>query len=407
MYVFTGDNPTKMYYDAIQTIMSEGNNVSPRGKEVLEITPAAMEFTNPLNRQTFLGSRRVNPFFQIAESLWILSGRADVAWLLPFNANMGQFSDDGIWFNAPYGERIRTWNKNSAHDVVINPIDQLQDAYIKLSADKDTRQAVIVISNPMFDNSRYTIGEKGKDIACNLVITFKIRDDKLRMMVMNRSNDLHWGLMGANLCQFSTIQEVLAGWLNVGVGQYTHVTDSLHIYLNDYGAKVNDDVLEYYKNNDPSDTEVNFKFLDEPRMNMDKEQFDRFLGLFWGTITEYLQSDEFIMSVDNMNIIQYLDEKTTDENSEVYIDPYWNYAIKSMFAYRMVKLGKITDAMTIMSSLPSCRWKVSQLYFLQSFLNREGTDKDKDLYNSCVSKIMDDLDNPDDKAVEVMEKYLV
>lgn len=166
MYCLQGENPTKMYLQSIKDLMANGDEVSPRGKLVKELRPACIEFLNPYSRVTFLGGRRINPFFQVAESLWILSGKADVEWLTKFNANMSMFSDDGKWFNAPYGERIRTWNKNALHNVVINPIDQLADAYRKLVNDKDTRQAVIVISNPMFDNSKYTIDEKGKDIAC-------------------------------------------------------------------------------------------------------------------------------------------------------------------------------------------------------------------------------------------------
>ena len=210
MYSITGDNPTQLYYQAIQDLINEGDECAPRGKRVKELRPASVEFTQPFNRVSFLRTRHVNPFFMLAEAWWIISGRADVEWLTKFNANMSSFSDDGVWFNAPYGERLRTWGKNAAHNIVLNPLDQLRDAYIKLADDKDTRQAVMVISNPHFDNSRYTLGERGKDIACNLVITFKIRNNKLHMTVFNRSNDVHWGLWGANLNQFTSIQELMA-----------------------------------------------------------------------------------------------------------------------------------------------------------------------------------------------------
>ena len=414
MRVFSGESPTALYYNAMNTILTDGWEVAPRGKKVKELLGAAVEFQNPLNRVTFLGGRRVNPFFQIAESLWILSGRADVAWLLKFNANMGQFSDDGIWFNAPYGERIRTWNKNSAHDIIINPIDQMQDAFLKMSADYDTRQATIIISNPMFDNSRYTIGEKGKDIACNLAITFKIRFGKLYMMVVNRSNDLHWGLMGANLCQFSTIQETMAAWLGVEVGSYTQVTDSLHIYTDDYGFKCTQDVQEYYELHEHSRegiNDLNFVCHDEPRMDMTKEQFDKFLGLFWGTINEYLMSDDFIDSDEVPNIIKYIDTCADPDQSETYIDPYWRYGLKSMFAYRMVKQGHTLAALEkVISTLPACQWKVSQLYFLQSFINKLPDDertKANDLYYAQVENIEENLIVQTDDNVGYLNEYLL
>ena len=99
-YSSFGENPTKLYYDAVQELLKNGEECSPRGKLIKELRPVMIGFKNPYNRVTFLGSRRVNPFFQLAESLWIVSGRADVKWLTKFNNNMASFSDDGVWFNA-------------------------------------------------------------------------------------------------------------------------------------------------------------------------------------------------------------------------------------------------------------------------------------------------------------------
>jgi thymidylate synthase len=47
-----------------------------------------------------------------------------------------------------------------------------------------------------------------------------------------RSNDLQRGLP-YNFVQFTCLQEVMAGWLGVEVGTYSHISDSLHIYEKD------------------------------------------------------------------------------------------------------------------------------------------------------------------------------
>ena len=47
-----------------------------------------------------------------------------------------------------------------------------------------------------------------------------------------RSNDLHRGTP-YNLIQFTTLQEVMAGWLGVELGEYLHFADSLHVYERD------------------------------------------------------------------------------------------------------------------------------------------------------------------------------
>ena len=98
-FVFNGENPSNLYVQALHALMSEGDKCSPRGKDILEVRPAIFEFTKPTNRVTFLKGRVINPFFQLAESLWILAGRSDVKWLSVYNKSIAQFSDDGEYFN--------------------------------------------------------------------------------------------------------------------------------------------------------------------------------------------------------------------------------------------------------------------------------------------------------------------
>lgn len=400
MYAIKGSNPTQMYYQVLQDLTRQGDKVAPRGKPILEMRPACLEFTNPYNRATFLRGRRINPYFQIAESLWILSGRADVEWLKAFNSNIAQFSDDGKWFNAAYGERMRSWNKNVLHNIIINPIDQLRDVYTKIVADPDTRQAVIVLSNPMFDNSSYTIGEQGRDIACNLCITFKVRNNKLHMTVFNRSNDIHWGLFGANLCQFSTIQEVLLNWLKksgnsqlteLEIGTYSQITDSLHMYLDDYGSKITEDVLSQYKS-ESAQTSLKYQieFKGEPRMSLGISEFDKFLTMFWGILNPYLMNDEFILDKSER-------DKVFDTTSDSllrswleagYIDNYWSFAIQAMLIYRLVKLNQINTALEILDTTANCQWKVSMLYFLKSFIHKLARIDDTQ-YQKAINQYLD------------------
>lgn len=391
MYVFQGTNPTKMYYNAWDCLNKTENVVSPRGKKIKELRPTCFEFKNPYDRVTFVKGRRINPFFQLAESLWIVSGCSDVAWLEHFNSSIGQFSDNGKYFNAPYGERIRSWNKNDAHSIIINPKDQLYDAYLKLLADKDTRQAVVVIYNPMFDNATYTLVEKGRDLACNLVFTFKIRDNKLHMTVFNRSNDIHWGLFGANLCQFSTIQELMLSWLrnnpdddsfsSLQLGTYTHVTDSLHMYIDDYGAKSISSVPP------TQETFPQFESKNAPRMTLNFDQFTNFLGLFWRGINKCLMDDEFLLNTDYSLMFGNEDSYLTRCLKEGVIDSYWIFVIRAMLVYRLVKLGKLPEALQIMSELPACDWKVSLLHFLKKFIQKDLTETgDKTALNAYNSQ---------------------
>lgn len=704
MFTFTGKDPTQLHYHAFMTLLNTGDECAPRGKRIKELRPACFEFQNPYNRVTFLGSRRINPFFQVAEALWILSGRSDVEWLCKFNANMRQFSDDGVYFNAPYGERLRTYGKNSAHNVIINPVDQFVDVYNKLINDKDTRQAVMVISCPHFDNSKYTIGEKGRDIACltgdtiisspegdlplkdlitkdnypiysynektgkveikkvvsggltrknaellkitlgdgtvlkltpdhvcyrkkyayemtvssagnkhpinkylgmetvqaqelkvgdrlpyllrykeqqgyvnlntrtlsksisdsckehimymeyhlgrsltatevvhhknhnradnrlsnlevleksyhdsldmhnntrpcgtskkrtsrelltkenlfntaikviesdvpltvdtfkaqfegvgclsackrefgnfknlrdqayaylgktpinglsgskgnpkstviisiercdnedvyditvednhnffangylvhncNLVVTFKIRHNKLNMTVFNRSNDLIYGTFGANLNQFSTIQEMMLSWLknskvegfeDLEIGTYCQITDSLHLYLDDYGSKCNQDIIDYYTAHPDDTAYVDFNSTTEPRMKQSQEQFDQMLDYYWKYIDPLMMEDELLQSNEGLQLVTLINDMT--ENG--VIDEYWSFVFKAMLCYRLVKLDRMKSALEVLAGLQNCSWKVSMTYFLKNFIKKL---KDTEQYSELVSK---------------------
>jgi len=60
------------------------------------------------------------------------------------------------------------------------------------------------------------------------------RENKLDMIVTMRSNDLLWGF-SYDINQFAYIQKLLAMIIGVGIGNYIHHSNSLHIY--DYSYK--------------------------------------------------------------------------------------------------------------------------------------------------------------------------
>jgi thymidylate synthase len=66
----------------------------------------------------------------------------------------------------------------------------------------------------------------------------KIREGKLEWSQIMRSNDVFKGLP-YNFVQFTSLQEVLAGWVGVEPGTYTHFSDSLHVYEQDMDLTFN------------------------------------------------------------------------------------------------------------------------------------------------------------------------
>ena len=216
MKVIDVDNVNEAYVQASNLMKKNAVTVKSRGMFTLEYPePVTTVYRNPRERVCLLPERDANPFFHLMEALWILSGRNDVAWLVWFNKRMREYSDDGFTFHAPYGYRMR-------HNY---GMDQIDEAIKLLKSRPDTRQAVITIWDP-----RHDLNKESKDIPCNDMIFLKIRNGRLNMTVCCRSNDMIWGAYGANVVQFSMLQEYIAMHIGVAVGVYRQVSDSFHIY---------------------------------------------------------------------------------------------------------------------------------------------------------------------------------
>ena len=100
-----------------------------------------------------------------------------------------------------------------------------------LLADKDTRQAIIRFNLP----EHCWIGNK--DFTCTLTGNFLIRDDKLLLTMVMRSNDVVYGL-AYDLPWFCSLmdkmlEELKPTYPNLQKGTYTHFAHSLHMYDKD------------------------------------------------------------------------------------------------------------------------------------------------------------------------------
>jgi thymidylate synthase len=206
-----------------------------RDQPTKELTHVAMTIKDPRQRVVF--SRPINPAFAIAEVIWILAGADDVQFLSFWNPRMRNYSDDGICLRGAYGYRLgsqprlggeltrqlRHWNDSDGSSTP----DQLRLAYEAFRKTPDTRQVVVQMWDARVDMPNPFA--RSKDVPCNLIGHPMIRDGKLEWLEVMRSNDFVWGLP-YNIIQFTTIQEIMAGWLGIGLGSYVHISDSLHAY---------------------------------------------------------------------------------------------------------------------------------------------------------------------------------
>ncbi len=230
---FSGINLQDVFKSALYELMTDGAVASPRGMETKEFVPAVFEIKNPLSRFITLESRKMNPFYAIVETLWYLNGDNDVTRLTPYNKAMGRFSDDGETLRGAYGARLIQKNQE------LNK-SQFGLVYDKLKEDPSSRQAVSIIWDPWRDY------EKTKDVPCTVGFIFTIRDNKLNMTTIMRSNDIVLGTT-YDVFAFTIFQEFLARKLHVDLGEYVHLANSFHVYETHY-----EQAWEMIKDNTPS-----------------------------------------------------------------------------------------------------------------------------------------------------------
>lgn len=189
--------------------------------------PVTITYTHPRERVLFNTVRDGNPFFHLFESLWMLAGRNDLAPIVYYNARMAEFSDDGgVTQPDAYGYR---WRQHFDWD-------QLPPIIAELKKDNTSRRVVLqmwdagVISDQWLGLDFYRATHGGKGVPCNVCAMFDIVDGNLDMTVINRSNDLIWGTLGANVVHFSFLQEYLACCIGVEVGVYNQFSNNQHVY---------------------------------------------------------------------------------------------------------------------------------------------------------------------------------
>ncbi len=204
------------YGQLLTKILVNGVPTHPRGKKTLELLNVSL--TAALGASlVVLPVRDLNYRFAVAEWLWILFGRDDLATLARYNSKMIAFSDDGETLAGAYGPRF---------------LPQLQYVVENLVNDRDSRQAVATIWTPSPGYS--------KDVPCTVSLQFAIRNEQL-FVTANMRSSYAWLGLPYDFFVFAQLGRVVAGMLNdrnrfrsdiavVGLGQLTMNLFSSHLY---------------------------------------------------------------------------------------------------------------------------------------------------------------------------------
>lgn len=208
-------NATFAFVRELEQVLERGRPITVRGKATHELLARTVSLAEPLERFITVPGRRNDPFAVIAETMWVIAGRDDLEFLSRYLGRATDFSDDGATWRGGYGPRLRNWQG----------VDQVDEIRKLLLEDPESRRAVAVMFDPArdFDNS-------SQDVPCNNWLHFMLRDGRLDLDVVIRSNDILWGFSGINTFEWSVLHELMAYWLDAKVGTANFFISSLHLY---------------------------------------------------------------------------------------------------------------------------------------------------------------------------------
>jgi Thymidylate synthase len=217
-----GKTTNEVWKKAVGLLLNQQTTLNGRTGEVYELMHTFVSIEEPRQKWVYDRIPPISVGYALAELVWIMNGedRSDIinAW----NPSLEKFAGKSNYYHGAYGKRIRSHFK----------FDQLEKAYRALQCVPESRQVVIQIYDTKVDFPVENGQPRDEDIPCNICSMLKVRDEKLEWSQIMRSNDLLLG-MPYNFVQFTSLQEILAGWLKIDVGSYNHYSDSLHLYHRD------------------------------------------------------------------------------------------------------------------------------------------------------------------------------
>ncbi|WP_087960407.1 thymidylate synthase [Geobacillus thermodenitrificans] len=258
-------------------------------------------------------------FFDLVETIFVLSGRTDSFVLTKYKSVLYLWEVDGHFPDA-VGPRL--------YKIYGNQVDRCIDI---LSNDQESRQAVI----SLMDFSAH--------MPCSMFCQFLIREGKLDLLLTFRASEL-LDYAYSDVYTYTTLQELMAYWLNVDVGNFHFYATSLHI------------------------TEPNFKkaelILERNKTRQKNEKSNIPIEMEYEGFREKFSTAIDILSTwHKRNTMESADFHIKEINS--YDLPYFlNYWLKILLCERFLNEKKVTEVNYILDHLEESDLKEELIYFL-------------------------------------------
>jgi thymidylate synthase len=237
-------NIPEMYSEMMVLMKGRGMEEDSRNGKVLSLrTPLTVTVWNPANRVLHDRVRCANPFFHVMEFVWMMSGSNKPEWVSQFNSRLMEYADAGTGtIHGAYGHR---WRAHFSRDQIASVISMLRK-------DPQDRRVVLGMWDPRVDLTTLK-----NDLPCNTHIYFRVVESRvgggqLDMTVCNRSNDVVWGMTGANAVHMTLLQELVSQAAGIPMGAYRVFTNNAHIYTGLRGYHKMLDTLVRHDRYDPA-----------------------------------------------------------------------------------------------------------------------------------------------------------
>lgn len=198
------------YTTVVQEVMWSGKSVAPRGLKTWEIEDATVVIENPRRLLPVGIGREPNLAIAAAEAVGLCGGLDVTTLCVSVSKTFRRFLDGSVLWGQ-YGRRTRS---------------QMETVLRRLRQDASTRQAVVQIYDPGYDQVDV------RDVPCTLGFGFRIRDDNLHMSVRMRSQDAWLGL-AYDAFFMGQLGWTVANALNIEFTRLAFKQDSLHVYARD------------------------------------------------------------------------------------------------------------------------------------------------------------------------------
>ncbi len=211
MHCISVDTITDAYKQTLKQLLLPQKQESRLGT-VREIINYAIKVHSPQYNLISCVERRFNYRYALAESLWNLCPRNDVDFLKAYSKGITKFVADQDQTEYAY------W----AYGPSVFP-----DLYLvvnDLSINSNTRRAVLSPSCGNLPRYRHP-----GTPPCTMTLQYQVRNGQLHATTYMRSNDAYLG-MPYDMFTFTLWQQMIANYLAVDIGTYTHIAGSMHLY---------------------------------------------------------------------------------------------------------------------------------------------------------------------------------